>query len=51
MMTRFLRHSDLLKEAMGVEVVSHYTRCAEWEQESFDAAVTQWEIARGFEQA
>lgn len=47
----WFRHSDLLKEAMGEEVVTHYTRCAEWEQLCFDSAVTQWEIARGFERA
>jgi len=45
------RTSDMLKSALGDTVVAHYTRCAEWEQESFDSAVTQWEIARGFEQA
>jgi glutamine synthetase len=45
------RQSDLLKEAMGEEVVAHYTRCAEWEQQCFDSAVTQWELARGFERA
>ncbi len=41
--------STMLKDAMGEDVVAHYTRCAEWEQEAFDAAVTQWEVARGFE--
>ena len=41
----------MLKEAMGEDVVAHYSRCAEWEQEEFDRAVTQWEIARGFEKA
>lgn len=46
-----LKNSSMLKEAMGDAVVSHYVRCAEWEQESFDAVVTQWEIARGFEKA
>ena len=42
---------DMLQEAFGAEVVAHYTRCAEWEQEEFDRAVTDWEIARGFERA
>jgi glutamine synthetase len=27
----------MLREAMGDDVVDHYTRCAEWEQEEFDA--------------
>ena len=43
--------SSMLKEAFGEEVIRHYTRAAEWEQESFDSAVTDWEIARGFERA
>jgi glutamine synthetase len=46
-----LRNSKMLREAMGDDVVDHYTRCAEWEQEEFDKAVTDWEIARGFERA
>ena len=49
--TETLRNSNLLKEAMGADVVAHYTRCAEWEQEEFDRVVTDWEIARGFERA
>ena len=44
-----LRKSAMLKEAFGEEVVAHYSRCAEWEQEEFDRVVTDWEIARGFE--
>ncbi|WP_227269362.1 glutamine synthetase family protein [Roseobacter weihaiensis] len=49
--TETLRGSKLLREAMGEDVVDHYTRCAEWEQEEFDRVVTDWEIARGFERA
>lgn len=49
--TETLRGSTFLREAMGDEVIDHYTRCAEWEQEEFDRAVTDWEIARGFERA
>jgi glutamine synthetase len=41
----------MLRRAMGDAVVDHYVRCAEWEQEAFDAVVTDWEIARGFERA
>lgn len=46
-----LSESAMLKEAMGEDVVAHYTRCAQWEQQAFDNAVTQWEVARGFERA
>ena len=47
--TEALRNSAVLREALGDDVVDHYTRCAEWEQEEFDRVVTDWEIARGFE--
>jgi glutamine synthetase len=49
--TETLRNSAFLRAAMGDDVIDHYTRCAEWEQEEFDRAVTDWEIARGFERA
>ena len=49
--TETLRGSAMLRAALGDDVVDHYTRCAEWEQEAFDAVVTDWEIARGFERA
>jgi glutamine synthetase len=49
--TKTLRASSFLREALGDEVVDHYTRAAEWEQEEYDRAVTDWEIARGFERA
>ncbi|MGR3270204.1 glutamine synthetase [Thalassococcus profundi] len=49
--TETLRNSTFLREALGDLVVDHYTRAAEWEQEEFDRAVTDWEIARGFERA
>ncbi|MGC3938636.1 glutamine synthetase family protein [Roseobacter sp. EG26] len=49
--TETLRNSKMLREAMGDDVVDHYTRAAEWEQEEFDRAVTDWEIARSFERA
>ncbi len=49
--TETLRGSAMLREAMGDDVIDHYTRCAEWEQEEFDRVVTDWEIARGFERA
>jgi len=49
--TECLRGSAMLKSAIGEDVVAHYVRCAEWEQEEFDRVVTDWEIARGFERA
>lgn len=49
--TDALRNSKMLRAAMGDDVIDHYTRCAEVEQEAFDAAVTDWEIQRGFERA
>ncbi len=44
-----LRESRMLREAFGDNVVDHYVRAAEWEQEEFDRCVTDWEISRGFE--
>ena len=49
--TEALRGSKMLRAAFGDEVIDHYVRMAEWEQEAFDAVVTDWEIARGFERA
>ena len=46
-----LRKSKMLRAAMGDDVIDHYTRAAEWEQEEFDRVVTDWEIARGFERS
>ncbi|MEM6477390.1 MAG: glutamine synthetase family protein [Pseudomonadota bacterium] len=46
-----LTGSTMLRDAMGDAVIDHYTRAANWEQEEFDRAVTDWEIARGFEKA
>ncbi len=49
--TQTLRKSAMLKEAFGEEVIAHYTRTAEWEQEEFERVVTDWEVARGFERS
>ncbi|MEM7070179.1 MAG: glutamine synthetase family protein [Pseudomonadota bacterium] len=49
--TQTLRQSNMLREAFGDDVIAHYTRAAEWEQEEFERVVTDWEIARGFEKA
>ncbi|MEP5760678.1 MAG: glutamine synthetase family protein [Litoreibacter sp.] len=46
-----LHSSTMLREAMGNDVIDHYTRAASWEQEQYDIAVTDWEIARGFERS
>lgn len=43
------RDSALVNEAFGEEVVRHYLRRAEFEIETFEAAVTDWERYRGFE--
>jgi glutamine synthetase len=41
--------SALAKQAFGAEVVSHYANYARVELAAFDAAVTDWELRRGFE--
>jgi glutamine synthetase len=46
-----LIRSDFLRETFGDVVVDHYARAAEVEIEDFDRAVTDYEIARGFERA
>jgi glutamine synthetase len=42
-------NSALAKEAFGAEVVAHYANYARVELAAFDAAVTDWELRRGFE--
>lgn len=46
-----LRNSEMLKEAMGEDVVAHYTHSGEIEQREFDRVVTDWEVARYFERS
>ncbi|MGI9405008.1 MAG: glutamine synthetase family protein [Hyphomicrobiaceae bacterium] len=46
-----LEESDMLRAAMGDDVIDHYVRAARWEQEDYDSKVTEWEIFRGFERA
>ncbi|GAB3972272.1 glutamine synthetase family protein [Plantactinospora veratri] len=41
--------SPLATEAFGAEVVAHYANQARVELAAFDAAVTDWELRRGFE--
>ena len=43
--------SNMLRDAMGSEVIDHYVRAAEWEQEDFESKVTDYEVNRGFERA
>jgi glutamine synthetase len=49
--TALMTKSKLLRSALGDDVIDHYTRAAEWEQEEYDRRVTDWEVARGFERA
>jgi len=46
-----LRGSDMLRAALGDDVVGHYLHAAEWEQLEYDRRVTDWEVRRGFERA
>jgi len=41
--------SALARKAFGDEVVDHYLNAADVELAAFDAAVTDWELRRGFE--
>jgi glutamine synthetase len=41
--------SDLARAAFGEDVVAHYANNARVELAAFDAAVTDWELQRGFE--
>jgi glutamine synthetase len=41
--------SDLARSAFGADVVAHYANNARVELTAFDAAVTDWELYRGFE--
>jgi glutamine synthetase len=41
--------SAVAREAFGEEVVDHYVNAARVELDAFDAAVTDWELQRGFE--
>ncbi|OLF10719.1 glutamine synthetase [Actinophytocola xinjiangensis] len=41
--------SEVVREVFGPEVTDHYANNARIELAAFDAAVTDWELARGFE--
>jgi glutamine synthetase len=49
--TQALKKSTMLRDAMGSDVIDHYVRAAEWEQEDFASKVTEYEVNRGFERA
>ena len=49
--TEALDTSKMLRGAFSDDVIDHYVRAAEWEQEEYDRRVTDWEINRGFERA
>ncbi|RZU63588.1 glutamine synthetase [Zhihengliuella halotolerans] len=42
-------NSQIAREVFGEEVVKHYTHYADIELEQYNAAVTDWEVRRGFE--
>ena len=46
-----LLQSDMLNEAFGEAVISHYAHAAQWEIDEFNRVVTDYEISRGFERA
>ena len=43
--------SEMLRAAFGDDVIEHFAHAARIEQEDFDRAVTDYELARGFERA
>ena len=44
-----LDRSELLRAAMGDDVIDHYVHTAEWEQFELDRRITDLELKRGFE--
>lgn len=48
--TALFESSDFVRRALGEEVVEHYARFFRLEQEAYEAAVTDWERKRYFEQ-
>ncbi|PRD42699.1 glutamine synthetase [Phyllobacterium phragmitis] len=47
--TDIFAKSEILKSALGEEVIEHYVHTARWEQLEYDRRVTDWELHRGFE--
>jgi glutamine synthetase len=46
-----LDRSEVLRGALGDDVVDHYVHAGRWELGVFDKAVTDWELVRYFERA
>ena len=44
-----LEKSQVAREAFGDDVIEHYLHSARLERQSFDSAVTDWELRRNFE--
>jgi len=49
--TEALNSSEMLRKAMGDDVIEHYLHAARWEQAECDRCVSDWDVARGFERA
>ena len=49
--TAALDGSEVLRKALGDDVVDHYVHTARWEQLEYDRRVTDWEVRRNFERA
>jgi glutamine synthetase len=47
--TERLAGSEMLREALGSDVIDHYVHTARWEQLEYDRRITDWELMRGFE--
>ena len=43
--------SEVLRKALGDDVIDHYLRAGRWEQSESDRRISDWEVRRGFEQA
>ena len=41
--------SEVVRAALGDDVVDHYANMADVELAAYNAAVTDWELVRGFE--
>jgi glutamine synthetase len=48
---RAFQHSARVREILGDDVVDHYALTALHEADAYDRAVTDWELARYFEQS
>ena len=46
-----LGRSEVLRAALGDDVVDHYVHAGEWEQAQYDKRVTDFELFRNFERA